>query len=106
MARFLFSGSLLLNAVLLSLLLLVCSGPFMPGGEHWEGWAYIWLFSLPAMLMCAAACSFAYPRYRAAPSTRSRVALYLGMVGATVVAAPVLTLLVWEVLSRSGAGPT
>jgi hypothetical protein len=70
--------------------------------ENWEGWAYTWLFSLPAMLVLSAAFSTAYPRYVAARSSRSRVALYIALVVTTVIAAPILTRLVVEALSFGG----
>lgn len=88
LSRILFCGSIALNAGLLSLLLLVCAGPFVRSGDFWQGLAFLWLFSLPLVLACAGVSWRAYPRYAAANGTTSRVMLYVGLVMATAVAAP------------------
>lgn len=103
LSRILFCGSIAFNSGLFSLLLLVCAGPFMPSGDFWEGFAYLWLFSLPVVVVCASACWQVYPRYVAAAGVAARVVLYVGLVIATSVAAPGITLLMLIVVARVAA---
>jgi hypothetical protein len=103
LSRILFSGSIALNAGLLSLLLLVCAGPFMRSGEFWEGLAFLWVFSLPAVVVSAGVRWRVYPRYVAIDGIQSRLTLYVGLVVATTVGAPGITYLVLALVSLIGA---
>jgi hypothetical protein len=100
MSKWLFSGSIFLNAILLSLLALVGSGPFVPSGEHWEGLAFNWLFSLPLMLVLSLALSQGYANYRSAVGTFARVGRYVAYVLLAALGAPALTVLFLRAIAR------
>ena len=82
-SRVLFGISLSANATLLSLLVLVCSGPFLPTGEHFFGLAFIWVFTLPGVFVASGFLSAQLSRYMAWDRAPKRIAFYLGLVVAT-----------------------
>ena len=105
MAKWLFSGSILVNAALFSLLVLVTTGPLFSSGEQWEGLALLWAFSLPLMAFFALALSRGYSSYLAAVGTAARLWRYFLYVVVAALAAPGVTVLIMWALTKVPGAP-
>jgi ABC-type sulfate transport system permease subunit len=78
MGKAAFIASILLNAGLASFIVTASMGPLFSMGERWLGVVFVWVLALPLMVLFAMRSgSRSYQRYLAAPSTVSRIKLYL-----------------------------
>lgn len=99
MSRVLFATSLAVNAALLLLIAIaVYAAYFVPRGEEWLVWGYLWGASLPGVVAVSIILVRLQPRYMAAPTWASRLAIYLACVAGASALALSATLLACGVL--------
>ena len=97
MSRALFAASLVVNAALLLLIAIaVYAAYFVPRGEEWLVWGYVWGASLPGVVAVSVLFVRVQPRYMAAPTWVSRLAIYAAcVVGASALALAATLLALW-----------